>query len=225
MSIKNLITCNLLIQTNLPQMQMKVLCGKNRFNKICLAYVGETFMSEGKHFQFHLHKIFLPTFTDIIVKIVLHQIGSVLYPQLRALNAKYSENSLSSTSILSLTILSSLLFSSGTRQSSSRSDNSAGHVNHSSKYSELSATRGIHQGDRCLVWSVCCLRLLCSPGVRSRQLCFKVREGVNYYYYDNGLKPGDSVPCPYEPHSKTLGSYVKLNSKNLINSLILKFKL
>ena len=95
MTIKNLITHNLLIQTNLPQMQMKVLCGKNSFNKICLAYVGETFMSEGKHFQFHLHKIFFPTFTDIIVKIVLHQIGSVLYPKLRALNTKYSENSLS----------------------------------------------------------------------------------------------------------------------------------
>ena len=158
MTIKNLITHNLLIQTNLPQMQMKVLCGKNSFYKICLAYVGETFMSAGKHFQFHLHKIF----TDIIVKIVLHQIGSVLYPKLRALNTKYSENSLSSTSILSLTILSSLLFSSGTRQSSSRSDNSAGHVNHASKYSELSATRGIHQGDRCLVWSLCCLRVLCS---------------------------------------------------------------
>ena len=47
-------------------------------------------------------------------------------------------------------------------KSSSRSDNSAGHVNHASKYSELSATRGIHQGDRCLVWSVCCLRVLCS---------------------------------------------------------------
>ena len=69
---------------------MKVLCGKNSFYKICLAYVGETFMSAGKHFQFHLHKIF----TDIIVKIVLHQIGSVLYPKLRTLNTKYWEISL-----------------------------------------------------------------------------------------------------------------------------------
>ena len=62
----------------------------------------------------------------------------------------------------------------GSRPGSSRGDDSAGDVHHPGQHPELPAPRGLHQGHRRLVRGLRGIRVLRPPGVRPRQLRFKV---------------------------------------------------
>ena len=66
----------------------------------------------------------------------------------------------------------------GSRPGCSRGDHSAGHVHHPGQHPELPAPSGLHQGHRCLVRGLRGVRVLRPPGVRPRQLRFKVCKTV-----------------------------------------------
>lgn len=53
-------------------------------------------------------------------------------------------------------------------------DHALGHVHHPSQYPELSSTRCLHQGHRCMVGSLCLLCVWSLAGVCNGQLCIQV---------------------------------------------------
>ena len=66
------------------------------------------------------------------------------------------------------------LFLSGTSPRGFRCDYVVGHVHNAGINQQIFATCGLHEGHRCLEWTLCLLRLLCSVGICTCELCFKV---------------------------------------------------